>query len=88
MLAALDVETIQVRTPADLDRADALVMPGGESSTMSMMLARSGLLDPLRSRLAEGMAPDRRANVRVRVTLPDGQLATGEVRLQGLRSSH
>jgi ferric-dicitrate binding protein FerR (iron transport regulator) len=37
--------------------------------------------------IAEGTAPDRRANIRVRVTLPDGQLATGEVRLQGLRSS-
>ena len=55
MLEALDVETIQVRTPAELDRADALVMPGGESSTMSMMLARSGLLDPLRARLDDGM---------------------------------
>jgi hypothetical protein len=38
--------------------------------------------------IAEGTAPDRRANVRVQVTLPDGHLATGEVRLQGLRPSH
>jgi hypothetical protein len=37
--------------------------------------------------IAEGMAPDRRATVRVSITLPDGQLATGEVRLQGLRPS-
>jgi predicted anti-sigma-YlaC factor YlaD len=37
--------------------------------------------------IAEGTAPDRRATVRVSITLPDGQLATGEVRLQGLRPS-
>lgn len=37
--------------------------------------------------IAEGTAPDRRANVRVRVTFPDGHLASGEVRLQGLRPS-
>lgn len=37
--------------------------------------------------IAEGTAPDRRANVRVRVTHPDGHSATGDVRLQGLRPS-
>jgi len=37
--------------------------------------------------IVEGTAPDRRAIVRVRVTLPDGHEATGEVRLQGLRPS-
>lgn len=37
--------------------------------------------------IVEGTAPDRRANVRVRVILPDGHLSTGEVRLQGLRPS-
>ena len=56
MLGTLGVETIQVRTPAELERADALVMPGGESSTMSMMLERSGLFEPLRDRLDDGMA--------------------------------
>jgi 5'-phosphate synthase pdxT subunit len=56
MLGDLGVTTVQVRTPAELERSDALVMPGGESSTMSMMLERSGLLDPLRARLADGMA--------------------------------
>jgi len=55
MLASLDADTIQVRTPAELEQVDALVMPGGESSTMSMMLERSGLLEPLRARLADGM---------------------------------
>ena len=37
-LAALGVDARQVRTPADLDRVDALVMPGGESTTMSKLL--------------------------------------------------
>jgi 5'-phosphate synthase pdxT subunit len=55
MLDALGATSIQVRTPAELDAVDALVMPGGESSTMSMMLTRSGLLGPLQARLAEGM---------------------------------
>jgi 5'-phosphate synthase pdxT subunit len=55
MLEGLGVETLQVRTAADLDRCVALVMPGGESSTMSMLLDRSGLRVPLAARLAEGM---------------------------------
>ena len=35
----------QVRTPDDLSRVDALVMPGGESTTMSKLLTTSGLFD-------------------------------------------
>ena len=45
----------QVRTPDDLARVDALVMPGGESTTMSKLLTTSGLFDVLASRIAEGM---------------------------------
>lgn len=45
----------EVRTPTDLDAVDALVIPGGESSTMSMQLDRSGLSEPLGRRLREGM---------------------------------
>jgi pyridoxal 5'-phosphate synthase pdxT subunit len=44
-----------VRTPDDLAAVDALVMPGGESTTMSRLLATSGLFDPLANRLAAGM---------------------------------
>jgi 5'-phosphate synthase pdxT subunit len=55
MLEGLGATTTQVRTPADLDRCVALVMPGGESSTMAMLLDRSGLRGPLADRLAEGM---------------------------------
>ena len=39
----------EVRTPTDLDECDALIIPGGESTTVSLVAARSGLLEPLRS---------------------------------------
>ncbi|MCJ1433687.1 hypothetical protein MMC27_003051 [Xylographa pallens] len=39
---------IEVRTPVELLRCDALIIPGGESTTMSLVAARSGLLEPLR----------------------------------------
>ncbi|KAF2747229.1 SNO glutamine amidotransferase [Sporormia fimetaria CBS 119925] len=39
---------IEVRTPAELDSCDALILPGGESTTISLVAQRSGLLEPLR----------------------------------------
>ena len=54
--AALGTETLEVRTPAHLDAVDAIVVPGGESTTMSKLLATSGLADPLAARLGAGMA--------------------------------
>ncbi len=54
-LADLGVATREVRTPDDLEAVDALVMPGGESTTMSLLLGSSGLADPIAARLAEGM---------------------------------
>lgn len=44
-----------VRTPADLDDVRALVMPGGESTTMSNLLVSSDLFDPIGRRLRAGM---------------------------------
>lgn len=41
-------EFIEVRTPPELQRCDALILPGGESTTMSLVAARSNLLEPLR----------------------------------------
>ncbi|KAJ5888701.1 hypothetical protein N7495_008742 [Penicillium taxi] len=41
-------EFIEVRTSQVLDRCDALVLPGGESTTMSLVAARSNMLEPLR----------------------------------------
>lgn len=39
---------IEVRTPKELDQCDALIIPGGESTTVSLVAARSDLLEPLR----------------------------------------
>ena len=55
IIESLGVATIEVRTKEQLEAVDALVMPGGESTTMSMLLERSGMLDPLRCRLADGL---------------------------------
>ena len=39
---------IEVRNIHELDRCDALIIPGGESTTMALVAAASGLLEPLR----------------------------------------
>jgi 5'-phosphate synthase pdxT subunit len=44
-----------VRRRAELDAVDALVIPGGESTAMSLLLREFDLLEPLRARLAGGM---------------------------------
>jgi pyridoxal 5'-phosphate synthase pdxT subunit len=54
-LADIGAEPIEVRTPAQLASVDALVVPGGESTTMSFLLDTAGLRRPLDERLAEGM---------------------------------
>jgi len=44
-----------VRRRSELDAVDALVIPGGESTTISLLLRECELLEPLRQRLADGM---------------------------------
>ncbi|MDI3315162.1 MAG: pyridoxal 5'-phosphate synthase glutaminase subunit PdxT [Mycobacterium sp.] len=44
-----------VRRRGEIDTVDALVIPGGESTTMSHLLRELGLLEPLRDRLADGL---------------------------------
>jgi len=46
---------IQVRTSQELEEIEALIIPGGESTTIGKLMHRFGLLDPIRSRAAEGM---------------------------------
>ena len=41
-------EFIEVRTPQELARCEGLIIPGGESTAMSLVAARSGILEPLR----------------------------------------
>ncbi|KAL9628032.1 MAG: hypothetical protein Q9204_006161 [Flavoplaca sp. TL-2023a] len=43
-----DIDVLEVRTVEELDRCDALVIPGGESTTVSLVAQRSNLLEPLR----------------------------------------
>jgi 5'-phosphate synthase pdxT subunit len=54
-LAALDVDARLVKRSEHLSGIDALVLPGGESTTMSMLLDTSGLRDPLADLLGDGM---------------------------------
>jgi 5'-phosphate synthase pdxT subunit len=48
-------EAVAVRTPEALGAVDALILPGGESTTQGMLLERYGLMEPLRRRTVEGM---------------------------------
>jgi len=55
VLRAVGATPVEVRTPTALDAVEALVLPGGESTTMSMLLESSGLFPPVAERLAGGM---------------------------------
>ncbi len=55
VLDALGVDTVEVRVPEQLDALDALILPGGESTTMSRLLDTSGLRAPLGERLRDGL---------------------------------
>jgi 5'-phosphate synthase pdxT subunit len=54
-LRAVGASTRDVRTPAQLKVVDALVVPGGESTTMSNLLGSTELFDPIADRLGDGM---------------------------------
>ncbi len=54
-LTALGVDAPLIRTPSDLASVDAVVLPGGESTTMSRLLTTSGLFDALQECFADGM---------------------------------
>jgi 5'-phosphate synthase pdxT subunit len=48
-------DSVPVRRRDELDAVDGLVIPGGESTTMSHLLRDLGLLEPLRDRIADGL---------------------------------
>jgi 5'-phosphate synthase pdxT subunit len=54
VLARLGARTREVRVPADLDGLEGLVIPGGESTTMTLGVEREGLAEPLRELAARG----------------------------------
>jgi 5'-phosphate synthase pdxT subunit len=54
VVRSLGAEPREVRTPAELDGLDALILPGGESTVMTLGIEREGLGDPLRATIARG----------------------------------
>ncbi|MEU9607802.1 pyridoxal 5'-phosphate synthase glutaminase subunit PdxT [Streptomyces sp. NPDC048057] len=54
-LAAVDAVARPVRRPEELAEVDALVIPGGESTTMSKLAKVFGVLEPLRERIGAGL---------------------------------
>jgi pyridoxal 5'-phosphate synthase pdxT subunit len=54
-LAELGAHAVEVRVPEDLTAVDALVLPGGESTTIAKLLDFSGLFEPVAERLEAGM---------------------------------
>ena len=54
-LKRLDVDAVEVRLPRDLDGLDGLIIPGGESTTISKLLKAFDLLEPLRERVRQGL---------------------------------
>jgi 5'-phosphate synthase pdxT subunit len=55
MLRTIGVDAVEVRTPEDLASIDALVIPGGESTTIGKLAERYGIMEPIRHRCADGM---------------------------------
>ena len=55
LLAEMGTKPILVRKPEELDHIDALVIPGGESTTIGKLADRYGLLEPLRQTVRSGI---------------------------------
>jgi len=55
VLSEIGVRNLQVRTIEDLRSIDALVIPGGESTTMQNLATAFGLFEPLKNAIAEGL---------------------------------
>ncbi|HSM38433.1 MAG TPA: pyridoxal 5'-phosphate synthase glutaminase subunit PdxT [Candidatus Limnocylindrales bacterium] len=53
-IRAIGAEAVPVRLPADLEGLDALILPGGESTTMRRLIDRYGLREPIMRMAAEG----------------------------------
>jgi 5'-phosphate synthase pdxT subunit len=55
VLRKLDCDVLEVKTPAQLEQVDALVIPGGESTTIFKLASIFGMLGPLREAIAAGL---------------------------------
>jgi 5'-phosphate synthase pdxT subunit len=54
-LQSIGVPSLQVRTPGDLARVDGLILPGGESTTISKLARIFGLFEPLQEAIKSGL---------------------------------
>ena len=54
-VSSCGLRAVPVRRPAELDAVDGLIIPGGESTTISRLLETFDLLEPLRGRITSGM---------------------------------
>jgi len=54
MVRRLGADAREVRVPADLEGLDALIIPGGESTVMTLGIEREGLAEPLRALIGAG----------------------------------
>lgn len=55
MLKNMNVQTVQVRLPKDLESINRLIIPGGESTTIGKLMDMYGLLKPIKERAQQGM---------------------------------
>lgn len=55
ILAGLDATPVVVKTAEDLETVDALVIPGGESTTIGFLLDEHDMLEPIRKRIDDGL---------------------------------
>ncbi len=55
ILADLHVDVVPIRLPSDLDGIRALIIPGGESTTISKLLSSYRLMEPVRKRIKQGI---------------------------------
>jgi 5'-phosphate synthase pdxT subunit len=54
ILRSLGADAREVRTPAECERLDALIIPGGESTTITKAIERDGLAEPIRAHVDAG----------------------------------
>lgn len=54
-IESLGHKGVQVKSKEDLDDIDAIILPGGESTTMGRLLNVTGMMEPLRNKIEQGM---------------------------------
>ncbi|MFR4039478.1 MAG: pyridoxal 5'-phosphate synthase glutaminase subunit PdxT [Butyricimonas faecalis] len=54
-IKAIGHEPVIVKYPEQLEEIDAIILPGGESTTMGKILNRTGLMEPLRGKIQGGL---------------------------------